>query len=240
MTRHLVITALCLIAVTGTTSGRQRTTSARSGADAPVIDGLVTDRAGQPLPGVSVDAVPEGGGRAMHATTDRSGAYHLEGLSEGTYRIDFSLGGFVGIRRNHVRPVVSGGPVRADVVLSVRPVCECVANGLAPGPVAILGQVVDDAGRPLPHARLGFAGPRHQETAYADGEGRFQVRPPAEGRWSIVVSHSGFAPATRQISTATPAPVVFRLSFVGTRDLPEQEVFNDACSCPEYFVVEER
>jgi hypothetical protein len=175
----------------------------------------------------------------MRATTDRDGAYYFEGLSEGSYRVDFSLGGFSGIRHNHVRPASSGSP-RGDLALSLRPVCECITSGPAAGPVIISGQVVDEAGRPLPRARVTMTASNRHETAYADGEGRFRVRPPAGGTWSLGASDSGFAPVTQQVSTATATPLVIRLSFVGTRDLADTEGFDHECSCPQYFVFGER
>jgi hypothetical protein len=237
--RHLVTGVLCFSVVTGASSGQQPTRDALSIADGVIIDGKVTDRSGQPLSAVSVDALPEGGGRATRATTDRGGVYHLEGLPEGTYRLDFSLPGFSGLRRNHVR-ANSDRRVGVDVVLSVRPLCECVTSGPPADAVIIRGQVVDEAGWPLAHTRLQLAGPKRQETAYADSEGRFRLRPPAEGNWSIVASDSGFAPVTQRISKATTAPLIFRLRFVGSRNLPDSEVFNHQCPCPEYFVFEER
>jgi hypothetical protein len=68
-----------------------------------IIEGEVKDRMGQRLSGVLVVMLPEAGGPATQTTTDRNGAYHLEGLSEETYRIDFALPGFEGFRRNRVR-----------------------------------------------------------------------------------------------------------------------------------------
>lgn len=219
-------------------AGGARTGAAISVQDPVIIEGEVKDRAGQLLPGVSVTPLPEGGGRATHATTDREGTYHLDGLPEGTYRIDFELPGFTGIRRNHVI-VGRDASTRVDAVLSVRPLCECLSSGVPTVPRGVPGQVVDEAGRPLPHARLEIAGPKLKETAYADREGRFLLRPPVEGTWPIVASDSGFAPVRQQISNATTSPLVLQLRFVGAQGLPAIEGFNDECPCPEYFAVEQ-
>jgi hypothetical protein len=228
---------LCLGVILEASSGGAPTRAATSVQDPLIIEGEVKDRAGQLLPGVSVTALPERGGRVTHVTTGRDGRYRVE-ASSAIYRIDFELRGFTGIRRNHVLPGPDGR-ARIDAVLAVRPLCECVTSGLRLLPRDVSGQVVDDVGQPLPHARLEITGPKRKETAYADSSGRFRVRPPAEGTFSVVASDSGFSPVARTISKAATA-VAFRLKFVGTQDLPDTETFNHECPCPEYFVLEER
>ena len=198
-----------------------------------IITGNVEDQIGQPLSGASVIAIPARGGLAMRAMTDRDGGFVLEGLSPGTYRVDVSLAGFAGWRQNHVQ--VGEGSMQVRAVLSIRPLCECITAGFPAGPRTIPGQVVDEADRPLPHARVEFVGPRGREQAHVGDDGRFLVSPPAEGTWSVVASDSGFASVTQRISRATPAPLVFRLRFVGTRGLPDIEGFNRGCACPEYL-----
>jgi hypothetical protein len=239
--RQVARTLLCLSVVLEASAGgtrTTRTTAAISVAAPAMIEGEVKDRSGQPLPGASVIALPERGGLATHTATDRDGGYHLEGLSQGIYRVDVSLRGFDGSRQNHVR-VGADDSIRVDAVLSVRPLCECISSRLPPaGPRSVPGQVVDEAGRPLPHARLEFVGPNRRETAYAHSEGRFLVSTPAGGTWSMVASDSGFASVMQQISTATTAPLVFRLRFVGTQGLPDIERFNRECPCYEFIAVE--
>ena len=235
--RQVAGTLLCLSVVLEASSGETQSSAAISVAAPAIIEGEVKDRIGQPLPGASVMALPERGGLATHTATDRDGRYHLEGLSQGTYHVDVSLPGFDGWRQNHVR-VGSDGSTRVDAVLSVRPLCQCISSGLPAGPRSVPGQVVDEAGRPLPHARLEFVGPRRRERAYTDSEGRFLVSPPVEGTWSMVASDSGFASVMQQISRTTTAPLVFRLRFVGTQGLPDIEGFNRECPCPEYLAVE--
>ena len=232
--RQVAGTLLCLSVVLEASSGRTQTSATISAAAPAIIEGEVKDRSGQPLPGASVMALPERGGLATHTATDREGRYHLEGLSQGIYRVDVSLPGFDGWRQNHVRV----GSTQVDAVLSVRPLCECISSGLPAGPRSVPGQVVDEAGRPLPHSRLEFVGPRYRERAYTDGEGRFLVSPPVEGTWSMVASDSGFASVMQQISKATTAPLVFRLRFDGTQGLPDSEGFNRECQCQEYLAVE--
>jgi hypothetical protein len=197
------------------------------------MTGTVRDAAGGPLLGASVIALPEGGGVATRTVTDREGNYRLA-LAEGTYRIDFSLLGFAGTRRNHVRRGLSGIG-HLDAILAIRPICECISGD--PSARQIPGRVVDTAGHPLPHARLEIIGPKLGEVAYADGEGRFQVKLPVSGVWSLVASDSGFRSLTQHISAATAAPVILSLAFSGTDAVPDTERFNTDCRCDRYLNV---
>lgn len=231
---------VCLTVALVASSGGPRTTAAMLVAGPGIIEGAIKDLVGSPLPGVAVLALPERGGLVTRTTTDRDGMYHLDGLAEDTYRVDFALLGFVETRQNHVR-VRPERPARADAVLSVRPICECVSDGLRTIQRKVAGQVVDDAGRPLPHARLEIIGPRRQESARADSEGRFLVRLPVDGSWQMIASDSGFAPVKQQISKATKEPLVLRLRFVGTQGLPDIEMFDEVAGArPGYFAHEER
>ena len=186
-----------------------------------------------------VTTVPQNGGLAHTVTTDRGGVYRLEALPDDTYRVDFELRGFDIVRRNHVT-VVAGAPARADALLHVRPVCECISSGLSTELPPLAGQVVDDGGRPLPYARLDIVNPKRRKTAYADSEGRFVVRPPVAGMWPLTASDGGFAPVTVQISRMTAGPLVFRLAYVGSEALPQVELRNLGCLCPEFLSHETR
>jgi hypothetical protein len=203
------------------------------------IDGTIRDLAGSPAPGASVAALPERGGQVIRTTTGVDGTYQLNDLAEDTYRVDCALLGFEGTRRNHVR-VRPDGRVSVDAVLRVRPLCECVNIGPLPAPQTVVGEIVDDAGRSLPHAHMEIASPTRRESATADGNGRFVIHLPADGVWQMTASDTGFAPASRLISNATSEPLVLTLRFVGTQGLPDAEMFNHGCSCPEYFAHEER
>ena len=198
------------------------------------VEGTVSDEAGQQLAGVFVLALPERGGTTIRATTDSGGAYHLTGLSDEPYRLDFWLQGFQGVRHNHVHPGLEVR-TRIDAVLLVRPQCECVRSGPSPTSRKIAGQVVDDGGRPLPHAVVEFAGPVRREKAWADEERQFKVSPPADGSWSLVASDGAFASESRTVSAKTTGPLTFRLRFVGSEQLPPTERFHSGCACPEYL-----
>ena len=47
--------------------------------------------------------IPQSGGLVRHTTSGSDGLYRLDGLPDGTYRVDFDLRGFELVRRNHVR-----------------------------------------------------------------------------------------------------------------------------------------
>jgi hypothetical protein len=73
--------------------------------------------------------IPERGGPARYATTDREGAYRLEELADDAYRVDFQLRGFDRTRLNHVR-LRPDAETDVDATLSVSSICECLRAGL--------------------------------------------------------------------------------------------------------------
>ena len=67
------------------------------------VVGRAVDTAGEPLPGVTVTAMPaDGGALRRTTTTGEDGGYRFEMLPDGRYRLDFQLRGFATARRNHV------------------------------------------------------------------------------------------------------------------------------------------
>lgn len=195
------------------------------------LSGVVSDTAGQRLPGVTVTAIPESGGAARHATSDSNGTYRFDNLPDGTYRVDFELRGFEVIRRNHVR-VRRDTPANVEAELPVRPLCECISPEV-PSPWAQrAGQVVDTAGRPLPHARIELAG---REAMTTDAEGRFLIRLPIDGLWTLTATDTGFRAVTQQYSGADAASVVLTLEHAGTAGVADQERFG-GCECHRYLL----
>jgi hypothetical protein len=199
-------------------------------AKAPSITGHVVDGAGYPVPGVSVSTTPEAGGGTKYAMTRADGTYHLESLPDGVYRVDFELLGFDLARRNHVR-VRQDATASADATLLVSAICECVAV-IDPTLRERSGQVVDESNRPLPHTRLEITSPLFGSFGYADGEGRFRVRVPVSGSWTLTVSDGGFGTVKQHVSGAPDVPIVIRLPYIGTRDLPDAQLLKRGCRCP--------
>ncbi len=195
------------------------------------VAGVVSDGSGRVIPGVTVTTIPESGGVSRDTTSGSDGAYRLEGLPDGTYRVDFGLRGFDVVRRNHVR-VRHDTVATVDASLRVRPHCECITVE-PPSPWAQrAGQVVDKSGRPLPYARIQLVG---REVAYADSNGRFLIRVPVNERWPLTASDTGFRADTQQISGADAASVVLSLEYVDTTGVPDVERFG-RCDCHTYLL----
>jgi hypothetical protein len=194
------------------------------------IMGQVTDASGQPLPGVSVTTIPEAGGLARRATSARDGTYRYDMLPSGTYRVDFDLFGFDVTRRNHVR-VGDNRSTNVDAVLDASTICECVDVG-SPDLRQRAGQVLDQAGQPLPYARLEIASSTRREVAYADTHGRFIVRAPVGDAWSLTASDTGFRAVSEQVSGAIATSMLFKLAHAGTVGVPNRERFGRGCRCP--------
>ena len=208
-------------------------------AQAPGIAGHAVDSAGYAVPGVSVTAVPEGRGTAKRTLTAADGAYQFDGLSDDTYHVDFEILGFDLIRRNHVR-VHQDATARVDATLPVSAICECVRVSEGAELRERSGQVVDDAGRPLARARVEITTPLRYEFAYADSQGQFRVRLPVNENWVITASASGFELVKQQVSARTDAPIVLRLSHVGTAAVPDTERFPRPCCPRDLFTYDRR
>ena len=181
--------------------------------------GRVEDSRGNDAANVTVMALPERGGLATRTATGRDGVYRFEELPAGTYRVDFEPGFFEVVRRNHVR-VRPDEATTVDAALTVGAICECIYLGLSAAPQPLAGLVVDESGAPLPHARLEVFTTGGRYVNYTDREGRFLIRVPADGSWQLAVSDSGFATVNQQLSPASTEPVVVKLPFVGTQNVP--------------------
>ncbi|MBA3887461.1 MAG: carboxypeptidase regulatory-like domain-containing protein [Acidobacteria bacterium] len=171
------------------------------------------------------------GGIARRTTTARTGGYRFAALSEGTYRIDFDVAGFDLVRQNHVR-VGAGTTAAVDATLRISTICECVEFVPATPLRERAGQVLDESDRPLPYSRLEVVSSGRREVAYADQDGRFQVRLPINGTWALTASDSGFRPVALQVSGTIAVPIVFRLQHEGAASVPDTERFARGCRCP--------
>lgn len=202
------------------------------------VVGRAVDMSTAPMPGVSVTLLPERGGAATYTTTDRDGRYRFDDVPPDTYRIDFDLRGFDVARVNHLR-VQPGATATADGVLRVGRLCDGRERARATIGQPLEGQVVDDAGRPLPYATLELVTAQGRETAYTGRDGRFLVRAPAEGAWSITAFDSGFEPVTRDVPANSGGSFVFTLRYAGTQEVPDRERLDRSFGCPADFFVHE-
>jgi hypothetical protein len=200
----VVLVSLCSVA------GKGLSQLAASPAVASGLEGHVADAAGQRIPGASVTAMPRAVGPVVRTTTGPDGTYRLP-LPAGSYRVDHVVQGFDLIRYNGV--VVAPSTVaRLDVTLPVSAVCECVDLPQGARGPARAGQVLDDTGRPLPHAQLELASPSYRSRNYADSDGRFQLRLPVTGTWMLTARDTGFAGETRPLTAGASEAIVFRLA----------------------------
>jgi len=204
------------------------------------VEGRLVDTSTAPMPGASVTLLPERGGVATHTITDRDGRYRFADVPADTYRVDFDLRGFDLARLNHLR-VQPGATATADGVLRVGRMCDCRGRARATSGEPGEGQVLDDAGRPLPYATLELVTAQGRETAYTGRDGRFLVRAPTEGAWSITAFDSGFEPVTRDVPANSGGSFVFTLRYRGTQEVPDRERLDRTCRCPgDFFAHEQR
>ena len=90
--------------------------SAQEGA----IVGQVLDAAGDPLPGVTVEALGSAQGERRLEVTDLDGRYRIDDLPPGTYTVFFALPGFHLVGRDNVGVDVGAGLVAtADAEMAI-------------------------------------------------------------------------------------------------------------------------
>ena len=199
-------------------------------AQAPLA-GAVSDGQGRVLPDVTVTVTPQSGGVSRHTKTNGDGGYRFEGLPDATYRVDFDLRDFAIVRRNHVR-VRRGVETKVHAALPLRPLCECITVE-PPSPWAQrLGQAIDTAGHPLPHARVELVG---RQMLYTDSEGRFLIRVPVNESWPLTATDTGFRGGTQHVSGGDAASVVVTLDFIGVKGVPDLEHLG-GCECDGYLI----
>ena len=107
----------CLLLGTVLTSGAGLVRAQETGTGA--VAGRVTDATGAVLPGVAVEARPEGGGASRSARTDGSGDYRIEGLAAGAWELSLHLPNFASAVLHDVA-VRPGAQTRLDATLALR------------------------------------------------------------------------------------------------------------------------
>lgn len=199
------------------------------------LTGVVRDPNGGVLPGVAVTIIPQSGGPIRRTTGGSDGVYRFDRLPDGVYRVDFDLPGFELVRRNRV--LVSGDKAaNIDAELHLRAICECLTVETPTPWAQRLGQVIDNAGHPLPHARVEVVG---YETATTDSEGRFLVRVPASGTLTLTATDTGFRSTTEHVSGDDAATVVLSLEHVGITGVPDVQRFG-GCQCQGRYLFPDR
>ena len=226
---------LVLIAAVMLTAPASSSTQA-SGA----IAGRVTDRAGRGLPGATVSARPIGAGPLVSTISREDGAYRLDRLRAGAYRVTVSMEGWDAVRRNRV-VVTRSEAAEFNATLDVSVVCECIeppAN--LPRRGLYIGHVADSLGHGLPFALITVDRTRltRSERGYADAAGNYTVSLPAN-IYSFSFSYPGFQTLNRK-----DLPVIrgwsnrLNVRLVparGAAGAAEDELLRIGCQCPGNF-----
>ena len=124
--------ALMLLAVGSSTS--------RAGQDSGAIAGVIVDESGGVLPGVSVTAVPEGGGAVQAGVSDGFGEYEIANLPAGRYQVRGVLPGFSS--EIAYVAVEAGAVATANLLLGLAPLTETVTVTRADQDLAAVPQSV--------------------------------------------------------------------------------------------------
>jgi hypothetical protein len=111
--RGMTCVLLGTLLASGTRLARGQET--RTGA----VAGRVTDPTGAVLPGVAVEARPEGGGGVRSTGTDATGDYRIDGLAAGAWELSFQLPNFASAVLHDV-VVRPGAEARLDRTLELR------------------------------------------------------------------------------------------------------------------------
>jgi protocatechuate 3,4-dioxygenase beta subunit len=145
------------------------------------VYGEVTDQAGQPLCGASVEVTGAAGSSA--ALTNGSGRFAVR-VPRGTYTIRASAIGF---------------PAQAQTV-TVPPTVTQLRFTLQAAPNTVEGTVRDEQGAPVAGASVTASSPKGEVSATTDANGRYTLHLP-DGRWDISIRAAGIAtPASRTIT----------------------------------------
>jgi protocatechuate 3,4-dioxygenase beta subunit len=160
------------------------------------IAGTVTDAAGEPLPGVSVQAIDASGGGVTGTTTGPDGGYALLGLATGTYTVEFETAAgslpivpeFFGgstTQAGASAVAVTAGVTSADIDTQVARVTGSLS-----------GTVTDSAAEPLRGAAVtvyGLDGQAVGPGAISADDGTYEVDGLSPGFYRVRFALSGYA-----------------------------------------------
>ncbi len=174
-------------------------------APAPVLSGTITDMdLGQPLEGVLIQVVPDGGGRLYEATTDSNGLYSLDAVgNDGAYELWL-------VAPEHFAPADWERPRETIELRRGQPAVKDFA--LSKG-AAILAKIVDETGQPVRRARL-FAsyvsdewGKGPKRPIRSDDDGIASLGGLRADEYWVTVAHPDYALAGRPVVLEEPGQV---------------------------------
>ncbi|WP_164010971.1 MSCRAMM family protein [Pyxidicoccus trucidator] len=158
------------------------------------VEGTVTDEAGRPVAGATVDVGQrEGSTTSLRAVTDEKGHYGVGPVEPGTWGFTVEAPGYVDLPRARERTL---GPTTGPVDLTLKRAA------------SITGRVTDTEGRPLPGIQLAFGHPLpHEredgisysispERTWTDAEGRFVLDAAKPGNYLLEAPDAPFLKAS--------------------------------------------
>ena len=161
------------------------------------ISGHVTGSDGTAIKGATVTALRDGSGaadppRQFLATTGQDGAYRVEAIDPGTYRVTARASGY---QAGEVYPLaVNDDTPEPTVDLSLD-------RGWT-----LRGRVVDPQGRGIGGALIVVAAPGNAESGFlpanSDATGAFRITAPTDGAVNVTAIPTGYAPARQDNVTA--------------------------------------
>lgn len=138
-----------------------------------VVEGELVDAQGHPVEGESLSMRFEDSSSWDYSWTNEEGRFALSAALPGSYELK--------VEGSRVRPQV------LTVTVPSKPL-RIVGEPL----LRVVGEIVDETGTPLPETQVGIwpeaAGPKDRPVATdeADGEGRFSLRVPSAGRYTVM------------------------------------------------------
>lgn len=147
--------------------------------------------------------------RVWVTATDDRGEFQMEGLPEGTYRLETRRSDLQSLVRDKIalKP-----PFRAVVELTMQPAPggATAETAAAPGPeggagLRVSGKTVDREGKAIPESRLRWvdaAGRRDPQTLQSGEDGSFVVQGLPAGTWRLEVLGVGFLPVRVDLPVA--------------------------------------
>jgi hypothetical protein len=173
---------------------------------AATVSGLVkeNDSTGAAISGVTVTLTPtNGGGAVMRDTTDATGAFSIDSVPVGTYRITPAKTGYRVAAATTVRVTVAADTYTENLyltptaVVTVRTISGTVSDSVAGSALTPLV-----GARVILSSRTGIGGTTNIDTATTVAGGAYTFDSVAVGTYTLTVSDAGYATQTANVTVA--------------------------------------